>query len=840
MSEAPHPDLPAGIESLRRGNLPEAERRFLQVAGSSPAGVDRARALHQLGLIYHRRGESQRAAKTLREAATGLPGDAEVRAHLAEVLRTCGEIEAAIASGREALELDPRSAPAANNLALALLESGDAAAAEAVLRACVERHPTYAKAQCNLGKALHDQARPHEAEAALRAAIALQPRYPKALNLLGAVVGELGRHEEAVSLLEQASRQDPRYPKPLNNLGHLLLSQERFDGALRCFEAALRLDTHYLDAASGLSEALQGLDRNPDAIERLRRLVRELPDSARAHALLGAACFSARRYAQAVASYSRALERDDTDKVARATRALARVYLCQWQGRDEEHRRVRDETLACLEAGEPSPLNPFSAMFFPFEAREHLAIARAAAKLMVKKSERLRARLDAEHPWRPEGSRSVVATPGASVGAHSGAVSGASKGNGASGRLRLGYFSSDLRHNAVGHLTRSLFGLHDRERFEVFAYSTGPDDSSVFRRDIAAGCDKFYDLRRASDLDVAARMRDDGIHLAVDLVGFTGGGRPEILALRPAPLQVSWLYPGTMGGVFHDYLVGDSVVLPEGADSEVGEAAVRLAGSYLIYDHAAEVAPGPVTRAAAGLPDQGFVFCSFNTSKKFEPRIWDVWMRLLREVPGSVLWLADLDREYREALAVEATARGVASERLVLAPQLSLDRHLARCALGDLFLDTPLYNAHTTAAHSLFAGVPVLTVSSGACFHTRVAHSLVSAVGLPELAVPDLERYEVRALELARDPDQLQDLRRRLEQNRRNMPPFDGPAFVRRVEGAYLEMWRRHSSGALPSPFAVGLDGTVEPEPGAKPTGAPSVHAVEAAGARAGAEGGPK
>jgi predicted O-linked N-acetylglucosamine transferase (SPINDLY family) len=265
-----------------------------------------------------------------------------------------------------------------------------------------------------------------------------------------------------------------------------------------------------------------------------------------------------------------------------------------------------------------------------------------------------------------------------------------------------------------------------------------------------------------------------------------------------------------MGGVFHDYLVGDPVVLPPGADPEAGEAVVRLHGSYLIYDHAASVAPERPTRGAVGLPDQGFVFCSFNTSKKFEPRIWDVWMRLLRQVPGSVLWLTELDQEYREALLAEAAALGVDGERLVLAPQLPLDRHLARCGLADLFLDTPLYNAHTTAGHSLFTGVPVLTTSTGGCFHTRVAHSLVSAIGLPELAVRDLDRYEERALELAREPELLADLRRRVAQNARELPPFDGPAFVRRLESAYLEMWRRYQDGRGPSGFSVQRDGSIE------------------------------
>ncbi|HVR98073.1 MAG TPA: hypothetical protein VMW27_15755, partial [Thermoanaerobaculia bacterium] len=369
-------------------------------------------------------------------------------------------------------------------------------------------------------------------------------------------------------------------------------------------------------------------------------------------------------------------------------------------------------------------------------------------------------------------------------------------------RLRLGYLSSDFRDNALAHLTRRLYGLHDRARFEVAGYSLGRDDGSEYRRGIAADCDRFVDLAAASPAEAARRIRADGIDLLVDLTGFAAGSRPAILALRPAPVQVVYLYPGTLGGVFTDYFLGDPVITPLEHQPFFGESLVLLPHCYQVNDHLQPIAARSFEREEQGLPPDAFVFCSFNNHWKIEPTIWDIWMRILTRVPGGVLWLQDMAPPARENLRCEAEARGVRADRLVFAPYLKKPEHLARCGLADLFLDTWICNAHTTASDALWSGVPVLTCP-GDHLPARVAASLLHAAGLPELVVADLAAYEETAVRLAQDRAALAGLRARVAAARTSSPLYDTPRRVRDLERAFLAMWARYEKGEPPAPNVV-------------------------------------
>jgi predicted O-linked N-acetylglucosamine transferase (SPINDLY family) len=370
-------------------------------------------------------------------------------------------------------------------------------------------------------------------------------------------------------------------------------------------------------------------------------------------------------------------------------------------------------------------------------------------------------------------------------------------------KIRLAYLSGDFRQHAVAVLTAEMFEQHDRGRFEVTAYSFGPDDGSAMRRRLERAFDRFIDVRRLAHADAAQRIRDDGIDILVDLVGYTKGARTAIVARRPAPVQVNFLgYIGTMGAPFIDYVIADAVTLPLGEQNFYDERIVQLPGCFMPRDTKRDVSDRMPSRAECGLPDDGFVFCCFNKSYKITPAVFDIWMRLLHAVPGSVLWLYDDNVLARNNLRSEALRRGVSPERLVFAPYQEMPAHLARHRCADLFLDTLLRNAHTTANLALWSGLPLLTCA-GEHFNGRAAASLLTALGMPELVTHSLAEYEALALRIATDPERLAGLRRRLAEARTASPLFDVARYTRSLEAAYLRMWETWSAGKPPEPITI-------------------------------------
>jgi len=350
---------------------------------------------------------------------------------------------------------------------------------------------------------------------------------------------------------------------------------------------------------------------------------------------------------------------------------------------------------------------------------------------------------------------------------------------------------------------KSLFSLHDQAHFEIFVYSFGPNDHSEYRNYIATSCEHFQDVTALSTEESAHQIFNDGIHILVDLKGYTIQSRTAILALRPAPIQVSYLgYPGTMGAEFIDYIIGDAVVTPPEFADDFSEKIVTLPNSYQVNDYQQAISSTPMTRSQYGLPESGFVFCCFNTNYKIEPLIFDIWMRILASVPGSVLWLIPRFPVVKENLRREAEARGIHGERLIFAQHYPKAEHLARHQLADLFLDTLYYNAHTTASDALWAGVPVITCP-GETFASRVAASLLTAVGLPELITASLEEYEQLVIRIAHSSSELRELKQKLAQNRTTYPLFDTPLFAHNLEQAYRAMWEIYAAGKPPQAFKI-------------------------------------
>ena len=370
-------------------------------------------------------------------------------------------------------------------------------------------------------------------------------------------------------------------------------------------------------------------------------------------------------------------------------------------------------------------------------------------------------------------------------------------------RLRIGYLSADYHEHPTSFLVARVIEQHDRKRFDVLGYSCGPDADDSMRRRMRAAFDTWRDIRSLSHEVAAQQVCDDGIDILVDLTGYTTNARLEILAQRPAPVQVSWLgYPGTLGhSRIADYLIGDPIVSPPPDGAHFGETLALMPNCYQPNDRQRVIGERP-SRVAAGLPAHGFVFCSFNQTYKFTPAMFDLWCRLVAAVPGSLLWLLEPIEAAGANLRREARTRGVAPERIVFAPRRTQAQHLARLQLADLALDTFPYTSHTTASDALWAGVPLLAMR-GNTFASRVSGSIVNAAGLPELVADSPEEYYRAALELATLPDKLAQIRARLADQRMTCALFDSERFTRDLERLYRRMWLGYRAGEL-QPIVLG------------------------------------
>ncbi|MBI4182745.1 MAG: tetratricopeptide repeat protein [Proteobacteria bacterium] len=728
------------------------------------------RALLQRALERHKAGALAEAEALYRQVLAAEPANADALHFLGVAALQAGRLAEAEESIRHALRVSPAYAAAHANLGLVLHGQGKHEAAIASFRRALHHDRRAAGTHSNLGLALAESGRIAEAEAAYRAALALDPGHVETHNNLGNLLRSRGRFAEARRHLDRAVALMP-VAATLASLGTLLLAEGRPADAAALFETALGKDAGHAEAWNNRGIALLDLGRAAEAEGCYRRALALKPESADIEANLATALLEQDRGGEAVPHFRAALARAPGHGEALSGLVWALQNDCRWEGLEGLSGRLLDLVRQKLaQEGAWCGLAPFRSLALPTTPAEQLAIARNYALTRL-------------GPPAEGGPRPAPRAAG--------------------GRLRVGYLSADFHAHATMTLMGDLFALHDRGAVEVFAYSLGPDDGGAERRRVERESDRFVELRGTGDPEAAARIAADRLDLLVDLKGYTRGNRARILALRPAALQVSWLgYPGTLGAGFIDYAIADAVVTPPALAPHFAEAIVRLPHCYQMNPALApDDSPAP-TRADCGLPEKGVVFCSFNNSYKITPEVFARWMAILRRVPGSALWLLAPRPEVAANLAGAAGAAGIDAGRLVLAPRAGNRAHLARLGLADLFLDTRPVGAHTTARDSLRAGVPVLT-SPGETFASRVAASLLAAVGLSELAVPDLESYEELAVALAGDRERRAELRRRLAEGRAKGPLFDPRRFVRGLEAAYREMRRLHEAGERPRAITI-------------------------------------
>jgi protein O-GlcNAc transferase len=673
----------------------------------------------------------------------------------------CGEI----------LREDPRHAGAWHLRGLLALAGGDLPQGIEWIRKSLRLQPDQPPAHSNIGNALLENGQPEQALASFERALALKPDYMVCLYNRGNALRVLGRHEQALAGYDAVLRLQPAHAAALNNRGLALLELSRMTEARESFERALAVDPQFAEARRNLAVVLNDLgnallerERAQEALAHYDESLRLAPERAETLYNRGAALRQMRRHGEAAQHFAQALRLEpDNKRLAIGNLFHARLDCCDWRDFDALATRLREE----LERDQRL-INPLSGLLIDApDLQLNCARGYVAQKF-------------------PRPATSAPPEPARAVQA---------------GRLRVAYVSGDLREHPVGYLLAGVLERHDHAAFEIIGVSLRPAESTTLGMRLRRACDRFIQVGESDDADIAAQMRELGVDVAIDLMGFTQGARLGIFANRAAPVQASWLgYPGTTGAPFMDYLIADAVVAAPDAQQWYAEQLVRLPYCYLPNDDRREIAAVP-TRAALGLPERSFVFCAFTNAYKINPPMFQVWMRLLREVPDSILWLRSLGPEPEANLAREAVLRGVDPARLVFAPLVDgMDLHLARLSVADLYLDTLPYNAHSTACDALWAGVPVLTCP-GRGFAARVAASALSAVGLPELIADDPQHYARLGLELAGAPQRLRELRARLSARRRTAPLFDTAGLSRQLERAYRLMHERAAQALPPVAF---------------------------------------
>jgi len=548
--------------------------------------------------------------------------------------------------------------------------------------------------------------------------------------------------------------------------GDEYLDLGRYAEAESCYRDALICNPHFAEALGNLSSACRALQRYDEAEDCLRRAIHIKPNDANLHYNLATLLMMSRRQDEAIDEFAEAVHFNPEHDAARAVMLHLMQLACHWRTLEEHSQVLRRSAINPATIPE-SVISPFIFVALPGTTlHEQFCCAKKWARAEYGHLAGMRVSLGFSHA-RALGQK-----------------------------VNVGYLSGDLSDHPVAKLMAEVVALHDRDRFRVVAYSYGPDDKSALRSQLKAAFDEFVDIQACSDVDAAKRIYSDKVDVLVDLTGYTKNSRTGILALQPSPKQIAFLgYPGTLGAEFVDYFITDRFVTPPETQKYFSEKFLYMPNSFFPANRTQNIAKVAPSRHACGLPDHGFVFCCFNKSYKLSPQVFSVWMRLLRAVAGSVLWLSDCDAPAKTNLRHEASRLGVDEQRIVFAPRTdTVAEHLARHCHADLFLDTLPYNAHTTCSDALWMGLPVVTCA-GATFTSRVAGSLLSAIGLPELITYRLEDYYKLALELARDASRLATIRRKLLAHRDTTSLFDSMGFTRGLENLY-------TSVLAPSPTA--------------------------------------
>jgi predicted O-linked N-acetylglucosamine transferase (SPINDLY family) len=747
--------LQHGLDLHNSGKINDAKLIYEQILKKQSNHFD---ALQLLATACGQQGNPDLALKYFDQAIKINNKNSAIFNNKGIVLKELKRFEEAIQNYDAALHVDPKYAAAYNNKGNALQALKRFEEALQSYEAALDIKPDYIEALNNKGNALKELKRFDLALQSYEAALLVNPQFAEVHNNKGNVLKDLKRFNEALQSYEVALRIKPNYAEAFYNVGIVLQALKLFNEALQSYNAALSVNPNYAQAHNNKGIALQELKRFDEALQSYDAALLIYPEFADVHNNKGSALEDLKRFDEALLSYEKALliKPDYTFLFSKAQHM--RMSLCDWKNFNDTLENLKNSLLEK------------KLVSHPFEIQALLDspdLQKKSADLFVNEKYPIQLKHTIFNQQRTHQ------------------------------KIKIGYFSSDFGNHPVSHLLAGVLEEHDRNNFEILAFSLVNNKHDLWRDRIMKGVDQFIDVSNKSDQEVAALAQSLELDIAIDLNGHTKNSRPGIFSHRVAPIQASYIgFLGTMGATYFDYLIADRVLIPEESQEFYSEKIVYLP-SYQCNDSKFSVSDQSFKRNEFGLPDDAFVFCSFNSNWKITPLVFDAWMRILNQVNHSVLWIYVENEISKENLRKEAQIRGVDPGRLIFAERILLKEHLARQRLADLFLDTFPYNAGATASSALRVELPLIT-RSGKSFASRYGASLLTALGIPELITNSTEEFEYRAIELAMNPELLHSIKEKLAHNLVKYPLFDTIKFTRSIESAFHEMHERSQNQLQP------------------------------------------
>lgn len=670
-----------------------------------------------------------------------------------------GEFDLSIDFLQHAIRLDSKNYAAHNSLGIALKELKRIDEAIASYDEAIYLKHDYVEAYYNRGVALAIAKRFIEALASYNKAITLRPDYSDAYNNLGNVMRNLGRFDEALASYETAIKLKPNYAEAYFNRGIAFNDLNLFDHALASYEKAITIKPDFAEAYNNQGATLRELSRYDESLASFDKATYLKPDYAEAHLNRCNVLMQLKRFSEALETYEKLLFLCPQHDYLLGDAVYTRMQLCKWDSFDSDLNLLKLKTMQLEKISAPFPL---------LVIIDDPLIQKISSRIYVSD----------KYPKCNNAPTFITSRK--------------------KSKIKIGYFSADFHGHATMHLMAELFEKHDKDQFETFGFSFGPITNDDWETRSRNAFQKFINCQNHSDIEIAQLSRDFGINIAIDLKGFTAGARPEIFAKRPAPIQVNFLgYPGTMGADYMDYLIADNTLVPEEYQCFYSEKIAYMPNCYQPNCLDMNISLEKVSRSQFGLPEQGIVFSSFNDNYKITPSTFASWAHILREVSNSVLWLLASNPTAIKNLKVKMSAMGIDPDRLVFAEKLPIPQHLNRMKLADIMLDTFPCGAHTTCSDALRVGLPVITLM-GKSFASRVASSLLKNFGFSNLIAESQSSYEEMAINLAKNPINLSEIRTRLKDRIKLSPLFDSDLFTRNLESLYGMMHQKWCDGMPP------------------------------------------
>ena len=665
---------------------------------------------------------------------------------------------------KKAIKVNSNHAETHNNYSLALCRLNKFEEAIISWDKAIKINPNYAEAFYNQGNAYSELKKFNSALKSYNKAIEIKPNYKQAYNNRGNVLKDLNLLNQALESYNKALEIKPTNAEEYNNCGNIYLELRLLNEAVKYYNEAIKINPNYAEAHYNYGKALYKLKRPSEAIESYKKSIKINPNYAEAYNNLGNAYSQLKLLNEAVKCYEQAIKIDPDIDFLFGTLIQTKCALCDWDNFDNEKKQLENQII-----NDNKSTTPFPTLSI-FDSPK---IQKLAAKKWVEKE------FPSTNILDPINKRSQ------------------------NKKIRIGYYSADFRNHAMSYLLVNLFELHDKSKFELVAFSFGPETNDEMRSRISSAFDKFINVNLKSDKEIAQLSRDLKIDIAIDLMGFTEHNRFGIFMERCSPIQVNYLgYPGTIGSDCIDYLIADKVLILEKYKEFYSEKIIYLPDTYQVNASSHEISKKTFNRKKFGLPENSFVYCCFNQNYKISPSIFNVWMRILDSVNNSVIWLISENEISKKNIIKELKKKEINIKRIIFADRMPHPEHLARHKLADLFIDTFPYTAHTTASDALRSGLPIITIK-GQSFASRVASSLLTSIGLTELITTNEKEYEELAIKLANDKSLLNSIRNKLNKNILTSPLFNTKVFTKNLEKAYLKIYEKFINNEKPENIEI-------------------------------------